>query len=83
MCHFVRDSWTNSLWIHIFIDNNITIFSGSAFSRPKRKVDAFVTASKVEAVDDKKDEKPAVDEEKSEEEAGAEEKPVDDEEEEK
>ena len=40
--------------IDMFIDNNITIFSGSAFSRPKRKVDAFVTASKVEAVEDKK-----------------------------
>ena len=46
-------------------------------------IDEEVKDKKDEAVDDKKDEKPAVDEEKSEEEAGAEEKPVDDEEEEK
>ena len=46
-------------------------------------IDEEIKDKKDEAVDDKKDEKPAVDEEKSEEEAGAEEKPVDDEEEEK
>ena len=40
--------------IDIFTDNNISIFSGSAFARPKKKVESFVDAAETEASEDKK-----------------------------